>query len=142
MGVRRGQAQRFAGVKLKKINGLAHVGVGFRPVFSHFKVAMRRTRRPVANHLRRVQQQGNPCFNRSPAPALECLEGGRHGQFHMLSAGLLVNSDNLSRARRVQGSNLFLGLEPLPPMTRPYSRPSWLETKFQAACILRAFSGV
>src|ERR1039457_2870388 len=28
-----------------------------------------------------------------------------------------------------------------PPMTRSYSRPSWLKTKSKAACMLRAFSG-
>ena len=54
-------------------------------------------------------------FGRDPAPSLKGPKGRLHGLLGVFRAGLLVNAHHLRRPRRIQRSDLPLGLEPLAP---------------------------
>ena len=64
---------------------------------------------PLANDLRRVQQQRNARLHRRPAPRLECIERGLHRLLGVLRPGLLVNAHYLRRPRRIKRLDLALG---------------------------------
>ena len=63
---------------------------------------------PAANDRRRIQKQGNPLARRRPAPRLKRAERRGHRFFGVFGSRLLVDADNLCRARRIEGANLSL----------------------------------
>ena len=67
-----GQAQSFAGIELKEIDGFAHVGVGLGPVLAHLigEPGAELELAP-ADDLGRAQEQGNPVLDGSPAPGFK-----------------------------------------------------------------------
>ncbi len=104
-----GEAQGFAGVELKEVDGLAYVGVGFGPVLADFvgepcaEVEM-----IFADDVGGVEEERSTLFRRDEAPGSEGFEGGLDGGSGMLGSGLLMGADNLCGARWV-GRHDFAG---------------------------------
>ncbi len=109
-----GQPQRFARVVFGEVNGLGDIGVGFRPVLAYFKNQPgAEFKFALAQHIAHAEEQAGALFERGLAPAGKSLQRGLHGRFHVLLAGLLVQSDDLRGLGRIDGLDLVAGLDPL-----------------------------
>jgi hypothetical protein len=73
---------------------------------------------------------------------LEGAEGRGHGLLGVFCAGLLMNADDLSGARGVQGADFVLCFEAFAADDQVIFAAQLAATNSNAACILRAFSGV
>ena len=97
------QPQRLAPVKLKKIDGLAHVRIGFGPVLAHLVREPRHEfELALPDDLRRVQNQRNPPSRLDSAPNLKSPERRSHGCFRVCRVRLLVHAHHLRRLRGIE----------------------------------------
>src|SRR5260370_24602432 len=107
-----GEAQRFARVELREIDGLGDVAIGLRPVFSPFvdhpgsKLEL-----ALARHTADGVQQRSAFFRGSVLPALECRRGCLDRGLHVLTSRALEYTDHLRRSRRVERLDLLVGLD-------------------------------
>ncbi len=137
-----GEAQGFASVELKEIDGLGDIRIGFGPVFADFVGEPGgELELAVADDGGRVEKQRNPCIDRGPAPGLESLKSGGHGLLSVLGSRFLVHADDLGGAGGVQRVDLVGGFEAVAADDQFIFTAKLPAIISRAACILRVLSG-
>jgi hypothetical protein len=112
------QAQRFAGVELQEVDGLADVRVCLSPVLADFAGEPRAEFEfAQADEAGSAKEQGSAFLHRLAAPGRECRLRDLHRRFHVALIGALVDADHFRGAGWVDGDDLRVGLASrLPPM--------------------------
>ena len=108
------EAKSLVAVELKEVDGFAYVGVGLGPVLADLEDEPRaELQLALADDCRSAEEQGSAFGNGSAAPRRKGRESRLNGLVCVFSLGVLVNADNLRRARRIDRANLFCGLQAL-----------------------------
>ncbi len=108
-GLRLVEHQGLAGIEFQEIDGFGGVGLRLIVVFAHFEHQPRvKFELAAAQNLRGAEQDACTLFYAGILPRLEGRKRGLHGGLDVLHAGLLVDSDDFGRVRRVDGDNLVL----------------------------------
>jgi hypothetical protein len=100
--------------ELEEVDRLGDIGVGFTPVLADFKNQPGHVIHfALAHEVGGAEQQTGALFDRGVFPGLEGFEGRLHRGFHMLFAGLLVDSHDLRWTRGIQRLDFVGGLDAL-----------------------------
>ena len=102
------QTQCFPGVELAEVDGLGDVSIRLSPVLADLKhQPCGKFKLAPAQHIAYPEHQARAFLNRGPLPMLESFQRRLHRRLNMFLPGLLMNSYNLARIRRVDRSNLL-----------------------------------
>ncbi len=102
------QAQHFAPVEFQKVDRFRDVRVRFRPRLAHF-VAHQRVQfiLPLAHNLRRAEKTFRAFLRRNSLPRIKVFVGVFDRLPRHLRRGILENSNNFHRMRRIRRGALF-----------------------------------